>query len=635
MPTLGRLVLEFGADIAALRKDVSQAKNVVNDAANQMKRALSGVGAVLGAIGVGVSVAGIVNITKSVIDAGDALRDLKFATGQSVETLSFLEYAAEASGSSVQSVSQLFARFSKNLQDIANGEGKQAAAALEAVGLSVKELAGLDLAQQIGKVGSALNKIENPAARAAAGQAILGKAFRQNAALVLEGEEGISKMVDRIIELNGVTTTAQADGFDKFNDAMLDLRTATQTLSRELIGGFAPKLADFIAGLATSVPRVRAFFTDAFFGIEFILKDASRAVLRSKLDFASFFNLFGTFDSTIDETKKRIKALTDEIELVKDARKTFAEDSKKPLITREDILTGAAGGIDGTPDADKAKREADKAKREQARLAKELEREVQSVRNFLQDYSRERERLYQDEVRQTRERIKALTEGSLTQRERAVRQLEEIDKLIGSDNDVYGRKAVELFNELEVEIENTDAATQRLSQAGEDFGLTFNSALEDALVNFDNLGSVIDGFIEDLKRIAIRTFLTEPLLEAGKALLKNAGGGKGIVSAIASAFGFGGFRANGGPVSAGRSYVVGERGPEWFVPNQSGSIVPGGGGAGVTIINNTGVPFSGKDRGSVGGRRQIELGVLDALSGAVSTGAGTRELGLSPGMVPR
>lgn len=635
MPTLGRLVLEFGADIAALRKDVSQAKNVVNDAANQMKRALSGVGTVLGAIGVGVSVAGIVNITKSVIDAGDALRDLKFATGQSVETLSFLEYAAEASGSSVQSVSQLFARFSKNLQDIANGEGKQAAAALEAVGLSVKELAGLDLAQQIGKVGSALNKIENPAARAAAGQAILGKAFRQNAALVLEGEEGISKMVDRIIELNGVTTTAQADGFDKFNDAMLDLRTATQTLSRELIGGFAPKLADFIAGLATSVPKVRAFFTDAFFGIDLVLKDASRAVLRSKVDFASFFNLFGVFDSSIDETKKRIAALTYEINGLKEVRQTFKEDSKKPLVTREQILSGAAGGLTGTPDADEVKREADKAKREQARLAKELEREVQSVRNFLQDYSKERERLYQDEVRQTRERIKALTEDSLTQRERAVRQLEEIDKLIGSDNDVYGRKAVELFNELEVEIENTDAATQRLSQAGEDFGLTFNSALEDALVNFDDLGSVIDGFIEDLKRIAIRTFLTEPLLEAGKALLRSAGGGSGIISAIAGAFGFGGFRANGGPVSAGRSYVVGERGPEWFVPNQSGSIVPGGGGAGVTIINNTGVPFSGKDRGSVGGRRQIELGVLDALSGAVSTGAGTRELGLSPGMVPR
>lgn len=634
MPTYGKLVLEFGADIAALRKDVSQAKGVVNDAANQMKRALSGVGTVLGAIGVGVSVAGIANITKSVIDAGDALRDLKFATGQSVETLSFLDYAAEASGTSVQGVSQLFARFSKNLQDIANGGGKQAAAALRSLGLSVEELAGLDLAQQLGKVGSALNKIENPAARAAAGQAVLGKAFRQNAALILEGEDGISELVDRFIELNGVTTTAQADGFDKFNDALLDLRTATQSLSRELIGGFAPQLADFIAGLATNVPRVRAFFTDAFFAIDIALKDASRAVLKSKLDFASFFNLFGVFDSSIEETKKRISAITDEIEALKDARRTFKEDSGKPLITRADILSGAAGGIEGTPDEDKMQRQADKAKREKDRLDKELQKEIQEVRNFLQDYSKEREKLYQDEVKQTRDRIKALTDDSMTARERSIKQLEEIDRLIGSDNDVYGRKAIELFNELEVEIESTDAATERLSQAGEDFGLTFNSALEDALVNFDSLGDVIDSFVEDLKRIAIRTFLTEPLLEAGKALLKSSGGGSGIASAIGS-FLFGGFRANGGPVSAGRSYVVGEKGPEWFVPNQSGSIVPGGGGGGVTIINNTGVPFSGKDRGSVGGRRQIELGVLDALDGAVATGAGARKLGLSPTMVPR
>lgn len=37
---------------------------------------------------------------------------------------------------------------------------------------------------------------------------------------------------------------------------------------------------------------------------------------------------------------------------------------------------------------------------------------------------------------------------------------------------------------------------------------------------------------------------------------------------------FGGFRANGGPVSSGRSYIVGERGPEWFTPGRSGYITP-------------------------------------------------------------
>jgi TP901 family phage tail tape measure protein len=37
---------------------------------------------------------------------------------------------------------------------------------------------------------------------------------------------------------------------------------------------------------------------------------------------------------------------------------------------------------------------------------------------------------------------------------------------------------------------------------------------------------------------------------------------------------YAGARANGGAVSAGRAYMVGERGPELFVPRQSGGIVP-------------------------------------------------------------
>ena len=45
------------------------------------------------------------------------------------------------------------------------------------------------------------------------------------------------------------------------------------------------------------------------------------------------------------------------------------------------------------------------------------------------------------------------------------------------------------------------------------------------------------------------------------------------------------FKAIGGPVQAGGSYVVGERGPELFVPNSAGTIVPNKnmGGGGVTV----------------------------------------------------
>lgn len=62
-----------------------------------------------------------------------------------------------------------------------------------------------------------------------------------------------------------------------------------------------------------------------------------------------------------------------------------------------------------------------------------------------------------------------------------------------------------------------------------------------------------------------------------------------VTQAIGGVFdNFGGGRALGGPVNAGTSYVVGERGPELFMPNTSGTIVPNNrlGGQG-TVINLT------------------------------------------------
>lgn len=56
---------------------------------------------------------------------------------------------------------------------------------------------------------------------------------------------------------------------------------------------------------------------------------------------------------------------------------------------------------------------------------------------------------------------------------------------------------------------------------------------------------------------------------------------------------FSGFRAAGGPVGSGGTYLVGERGPELFTPGTSGTITPNsalGGGGGITVNVNGGDP---------------------------------------------
>ena len=81
------------------------------------------------------------------------------------------------------------------------------------------------------------------------------------------------------------------------------------------------------------------------------------------------------------------------------------------------------------------------------------------------------------------------------------------------------------------------------------------------------------------------------LAELARAVLNavnaaaGSGRGGGLSDAIAAAMsGFGGARAEGGPVLGGGAYLVGERGPEVFRPAGAGSIEPmSGSGAGVTV----------------------------------------------------
>ena len=82
---------------------------------------------------------------------------------------------------------------------------------------------------------------------------------------------------------------------------------------------------------------------------------------------------------------------------------------------------------------------------------------------------------------------------------------------------------------------------------------------------------------DDLKKVAL-VAMSDIAQASLRALFQTSGGGSfgtsvlnGLGGLIASLVGAPG-RATGGPVSAGRSYVVGENGPELFVPSSGGRI---------------------------------------------------------------
>jgi len=93
---------------------------------------------------------------------------------------------------------------------------------------------------------------------------------------------------------------------------------------------------------------------------------------------------------------------------------------------------------------------------------------------------------------------------------------------------------------------------------------------EDALVSFVQTGEVsfsglVDSMLADLTRLLAR----QAILALFNALSGGSGG-----AAVSIGTTLAGARANGGPVTRGEPYLVGEKGPEVFNPGQSGTITP-------------------------------------------------------------
>ncbi|MFO0498079.1 MAG: tape measure domain-containing protein, partial [Betaproteobacteria bacterium] len=230
----------------------------------------------------------------------------------------------------------------------------------------------------------------------------------------------------------------------------------------------------------------------------------------------------------------------------------------------------------------------------------------------LNDLLRERERLILDNenaYERYQRRLERL--GDLAERaERAGRPI---------PTETIAREGERALNELEEAEQRIKRSTENTRDAARELGFAFSSAFEDAIVRGARLSEVLKGLLQDMTRIIARRTITEPLGNAASAGLSSIGAGNWL-NDIGTAIG-GLFRADGGPVSAGQPYIVGERGPEWFVPNQAGTVLPNGSApAGTTINTSIAIDARGADAG-VEARLRILAGQIARQSSSMTLDA--------------
>lgn len=191
-------------------------------------------------------------------------------------------------------------------------------------------------------------------------------------------------------------------------------------------------------------------------------------------------------------------------------------------------------------------------------------------------------------------------------------------------------------------LESARDKTKETSDAARELGFAFQSAFEDAIIEAESFEDVLKGLLEDLVRIGLRETVTDPLADAFRGLFSG-GAGAGLVESPEPGFFerlmgtvFGGFRAGGGATLAGRAYVVGERGPELWVPSMNGSVIPNGAlGGGNTVVNVINPPAQPSVRETViDGEKRVDIVFQTSLGRSMSRGD-LASAGLRPPLASR
>jgi tape measure domain-containing protein len=308
-------------------------------------------------------------------------------------------------------------------------------------------------------------------------------------------------------------------------------------------------------------------------------------------------------------------------------RQQQARTPSVPSITSMPPLMGAkSGGGAGKSDAEKA---AEKAAREAEKLRQELERSLEvgdqlgtqfgrQVALLFEGNELEQKRLkiqfdYEDRAKQIAELKNAEQRTNLNQlnaeiqrleiielqTEELKKQAEEAEKLFkqameGAEFGVAGQGTVasglsdaiaklkEDLNPIKLQI---DAIVNGANAIGSAFGQAFQDvatgakSTQEALADaFESIGKAFVSMAAEIIAKQMTLIILQTIFNAlsgGSSALGTANKnltGTGALKTPIPGFAVGG-RAMGGPVSSNQPYIVGERGPELFVPGVSGSVV--------------------------------------------------------------
>jgi len=614
---VGRLGVTLGLDSAEFSRGIDGASKKLEQFAAKAKT----YGTVAGAA--------LVAAASAAMQYADELSDVAKANDVAIASVIQLRDALAKSGGEAGNASKLLASFTQYIDKAAEGSF-EAQKTLKGLGISVGDLKTLSMDELFRKAAAGIAQMDDALTRNAKGMEVFGKAGKgvdfvgfneelsKATTLSKEHEEGIKAAADaydmlaersrRAMESFAATIgpgiKSAIDWFDKLTDALKVNGAELAKVAKQYDlafsrGGFRREGA----GKEPVLPGLSAEEQDSMFANR--AKPAARIVkpgidkeaeAKRKKELDDYLRIYNLRQRALEAVAK------ENAEVIEEQRKADEEELKRKQLINKAIVEGIQAGEDEREAARRAQFELEDSRQKaeldlKDRQAQEMKgidrqkimldltdkgllmkaREYQFAQEILQAQFR-----YEDAAKQIRDndaltfeakiaamaRLKTLTEAEFDLAKQRLALAEKMQNATFAEG---------FFTAM---IQSAQNATSAFDYGRQAFDSMMGS-MSNALTQFVRTGKLsfkdlARSIISDLIAIQLRAQATALFSRMISGMMTGPTVGPGMAAEALPA-GFNQFlaaRAEGGPVSGGSPYLVGERGPELFVPNRSGAIVP-------------------------------------------------------------
>jgi len=559
-------------------KSVRQIENRFSKANIKLPSGLLTAGKLAGGYAIGKIVEAVTgDIRRAVASLAD-LDDAAQRIGTDAEYIQKFGYAVAMAGGTTEDATDALERFSKNLSEAGRGGG-DLAKIFEANGIAIRNAKGelIGVEEAMNRFADLVKNAANPmdqlnlatmAFGRSAGPALVNALKDGSAGLAEMGSE--AERSAAIVQNDLVKSAAELD--DQFTRLEFSASAWLKSMAVNIAQVALPQLQDLINTLSTVMQLLH---TDVGAYLSNPALETAKAQLKAGLG-----NSVAGAKDPFSGQVLRNKTADDIYDAV------FGKPLQVPMkVTRLPSVGGGGGGGRRGGGGGKTDHDYLKEVLEDLRLELEKTQAIGDARDAI-----------------------LLKEETLSQIRRA-----NVDAASAE-----AQQITELVKAIDEAKKNAEALTENLDNMRDvaSTGLdTFVSSLLEGKSAADALNASLENILSTIASIAEKQIIESLLGKSGST-------GGGLLSGLASFFG--GARAGGGMVRAGRAYLVGERGPELMVPHASGTVVPaglagaGGGGTVVNVINNTGAEVSQTRNQTPTGER-IDIMIGKMTSGQAAT----------------